>query len=102
MRLRRRDEILIFIAHFAIEYHCTPPVRVIAHKFHLSPTTIYTHIDRLMAEGRLDRVGGYLRIPGATYTLPASIAKLVADPAAAGISAMGVKSAKSRNRNSFR
>lgn len=70
-RETRRDQILAFIAEYATEHHNAPSTREIALAFGIAQHTVYQHMIKLMAEGRLLQTKtGRWKIPKAQYIPP--------------------------------
>lgn len=66
----RRDQIIIFIAEYAVTHHNAPSTYEIAAAFQISQQTAYQHMVKLMAEDRLVQIDGRWKIPNAEYTPP--------------------------------
>lgn len=66
----RRDQIIAFIAEYAVTHHNAPSTLEIAQAFGIHSSTVYDHMIKLMAEDRLIQVDGRWKIPGADYTPP--------------------------------
>lgn len=66
----RRDEIIDFIATYATDHHNAPSTLEIARVFGIAQQTVYHHMIKLMAEGRLVQPDGKWKLPGATYIPP--------------------------------
>lgn len=72
-RQTRRDEILLYMAEFITDHHNAPSSHEIARHFGLAQQTVYNHLMRLIAEGRVVRVDGRLKLSGAEYFAPTVI-----------------------------
>lgn len=66
----RRDQIIAFIALYTTDHHNAPSTLKIAEHFSISHITVWNHMQRLMAEGRLLQVDGEWKIPKAEYSAP--------------------------------
>jgi DeoR/GlpR family transcriptional regulator of sugar metabolism len=69
----RRDQIIAFIAEYAVTHHNAPSTYEIAEAFQISQQTAYIHMVKLLAEQRLTQVDGRWKIPGADYTPPVNL-----------------------------
>ena len=66
----RRDAILVYIANYAIDHHNAPSTPEIARQFCIAQQTVYNHMTKLIAEGRLMQIDGKWKIPSAEYIPP--------------------------------
>lgn len=69
-RNTRRDQIILFIADYATDHHNAPSTIEIARQFGIAQQTVYNHMIKLMAEGRLAQVDGKWKLPKAEYIPP--------------------------------
>lgn len=69
----RRDQIIAFIAEYAVTHHNAPSTLEIAEAFDIAQQTVYGHMIKLMAEDRLIQVDGRWKIPNAEYTPPVDL-----------------------------
>ena len=67
--MKRRDEILLFIAEYARDNHNAPSTREIASNFAISHQAVYTYMQKLIDEGRLVQSGGRWKIPDNEYII---------------------------------
>lgn len=69
-KIKRRDEILAYIAEYAVDHHNAPSTIEIARQFDIAQQTAYNHMVKLIAEGRLQQVDGRWKLPEAQYIPP--------------------------------
>jgi DNA-binding MarR family transcriptional regulator len=68
--VKRRDQIEAYIAAYAQEHHNSPSAEHLAGVFNMSRQMVDKHIQKLIDEGRAERIDGDLKLVGATYTPP--------------------------------
>lgn len=68
--MTRRDKIVLYIAEYAIDHHNAPSTPEIARNFGIAQQTVYHHMIKLMAEGRLLQLDGKWKLPQAEYIPP--------------------------------
>lgn len=66
----RRDEIFTFMAEYITDHHNAPSSHEIARHFKLKQQTVYNHLLKLIAEDRIVRVDGRLKLAGGEYIPP--------------------------------
>lgn len=69
-RQLRRDEIIAFMAEYAMDHHNAPSTREIAYALGIAQQTAYHHILKLIVEGRIIQVDGRFKLVGAEYIPP--------------------------------
>lgn len=66
----RRDEIVAYFAEYAVDHHNAPSTREIAYALGIAQQTVYRHLLKLQAEGRVRQVDGRFMLVGAEYIPP--------------------------------
>lgn len=69
-RQLRRDEIIAFMAEYAVDHHNAPSTREIAFALGIAQQTVVHHLEILKQEGRLQVLDGKLKLTGAVYIPP--------------------------------
>lgn len=67
---KRRDEIMVYIASYTTIHHNAPSTYEIAAHFRLNQKTVRAHLDKLIDEGKAERVDGKLKLIEGEYYPP--------------------------------
>ncbi len=70
IKVKRRYEIMMFIASYTIAHHNAPSTYEIAAHFRLNQKTVRAHLDKLIDEGKAVRIDGKLKLIQGEYYPP--------------------------------